>query len=151
MMSIRRKPREEALTRLGRMQSAWRQGASGAAGRIGPAARNTRDMAAGRVLVARGWSAPRLRRAGTYVETELGPRMGAMLSNAARRVEPPHPVRKGRNVAVTMVAAVSAVGLAGALLTRRSGTQGSAGADRQEGQSSTTTTPADADGQVRTP
>jgi hypothetical protein len=149
MMNIRRKPREEALTRLGRMQTACRQGASSAAGRIGPAARNTRDMAAGRVLVARGWSAPRLRKAGTYVETELGPRMGAMLSSAASRVEPPHPVRKGRNVAVTMVAAVSAVGVAGALLTRRSGGQGSA--DQEAGQSSTTTTSADVDGQVRTP
>ncbi|MFC5750751.1 hypothetical protein [Actinomadura rugatobispora] len=150
MMSIRRKPHEEALTRLGRMQAACRQGASGAAGRVGPAARSTRDVAAGRVLVARGWSAPRLRKAGTYVETELGPRMGAMLSNAARRVEPPHPVRKGRNVAMTMVAAASAVGLAGALLTRRSGAQEPAG--QESGRSSATTTaPADADGQVRTP
>jgi hypothetical protein len=80
------------------------------------------------------------------VETDLGPRVGGMLSTAAQRVEPPHPVRRGRNVAVTMVAAMTAVGLAGALLTKRSNTrpmsEEPSGTHRE-------TVPADVDGQVR--
>ncbi|MEW2356065.1 hypothetical protein [Spirillospora sp. NPDC029432] len=104
---------------MNRVQTACRQGASGAAERIGPAAQRTRDMAAERMLMARGWGAPRLHQASRYVEGELGPRMGSMLSDAARRVEPPKPEKQGRNFAVTALAAVMAVGLAGALLTRR--------------------------------
>jgi hypothetical protein len=145
LMNIRRKPREETLSRFGRVQDACRQGAATAAGRIAPAARNTRDVAAGRMLAARGRSAPWLRQAGAYVETDLGPRVGGMLSNAAQRVEPPRPARKSRNAAVVMVAAVSAVGLAGALLTKRSNTRNTTDEAPRERQS----VPADVDGQVR--
>ena len=152
MMSIRRKPTGEVLDRVDRLRSVYRQGASAASvavARIGPAARNTRAAAAERLLVARGWSAPRLRRAGTYVETELGPRLGAMLTSAAGRVEPPRPTRRGRSAMVTTVAAVSAAGLAGALLTRRSGAQ--SGPVGRPGEGASATAPADVDGQVRTP
>ncbi|WP_344597666.1 hypothetical protein [Actinomadura vinacea] len=144
-MSIRRKQRRAPLSRVDRVRRTFRQRASRTSGRIAPAARNTRDAAAGRILVARGWSAPRLRNAGTYVERELGPRMGGMLSHAARRVEPPNRARRGRNAAVTMVAAVSAVGLAGALLSRRGDRPSTA--DQAE---TSETGSADEDRQVRT-
>ncbi|GAA4061282.1 hypothetical protein GCM10022214_12800 [Actinomadura miaoliensis] len=96
-----------------------RQGASGATERIVPAARQTRDIAAERVLVAREWSAPRLEQAAGYVETGLAPRVSSFLTEVAHRVEPPRRHRRGRNAALMTVAGVAAVGVAGALLTRR--------------------------------
>ncbi|MFI0356531.1 hypothetical protein [Actinomadura sp. 9N407] len=84
-----------------------------------PAAQRGRDAAADRLLVARGWGAPRLLRASRFVEGELGPRVGSMLSDAARRVEPPKTDGQRRNVAMTTLVGVMAVSLAGALLTRR--------------------------------
>ncbi|MBG6092220.1 hypothetical protein [Actinomadura viridis] len=146
MMSTRRKPRVEALTRLNRAQETLRQGASGAAVRIGPAARQTREIAADRLLIARGWSAPRLRRAGTYVEVDLGPRVGSMLSNAAERIEPPQHARRRRKAALTMLAAASAAGIAGTVLTRRGNAQVQPGESSKEGSSAEAGT----GGQVRT-
>jgi hypothetical protein len=148
MMSIRRKRREESLSGLGRVQEACRQGASSAAGRIVPAARTTRRAAAGRVLAVRSASAPMLQKAGTYVAADLGPRVGGMLSNAAHRMEPPQqPARRRRNATMMMVGAVSAVGVAGALLTRRSNSRSMA--DMPSG-TQPESAPADVDGQVRT-
>jgi len=125
-MSIRRRPREVAFPRLERMQEACRQGAllcrqgaSGATERIVPAARQTRDIASERVLAAREWSAPRLAQAAGYVETGLAPRVSAFLTEMAHRVEPPRRQRRGRNAALVTVAGMAAVGVAGALLTRR--------------------------------
>jgi hypothetical protein len=147
MMSIRRKPREVPLSRFGRVQVAFRQGASSAAERIAPAARTTRDAAAGGVLAVRGRSAPWLEKAGTYVAADLGPRVGGMLSNAAHRMEPPKQAeRKRRNAMMMMVGAVSAVGLAGALLTRRGSSRSM---PRMSSGSRSESVPADVDGQVR--
>jgi len=147
MMSIRRKPREVSLTRFGRMQEAYRQGASSAAERIVPVARMTRDAAASGVLAARGRSAPWLYKAGTYVTVDLGPRVGGMLSNAADRMEPQkqQPARKRRNAMMMMVGAVSAAGLAGLLMTRRNARS----MPHMPSGSSTGSVPADVDGQAR--
>ncbi|WP_433331124.1 hypothetical protein [Spirillospora sp. CA-294931] len=126
MISIRRKPQQVVSPRLGRVQEAWRQGAqkcregaSGTAQRMAPAAQHGRDVAADRVLVARGWGAPRLKRAARYVESDLAPRVSSLLSDAAQRVEPAKPARRGRTAALTMLAGVTAIGLAGAVMTRR--------------------------------
>jgi hypothetical protein len=117
---------------MGRVQMACRQGTSGAAERIMPAAQHTRDVAADRLLVARGWGAPRLFKAARFVEGELGPRVGSMLSNAAHRVQPPKPAPRSRNAAMTTLVAVMAVGLAGAAMTRRGGTRPSHDAAESE-------------------
>jgi hypothetical protein len=134
-MSIRRKPRHMVRSRFERVQEATRhgaetarqsaeaarQGASTAAERIGPVAQHTREIAADRVLVARVWSAPRLARAAQYVEADLAPRMGSALKGAAVRVEPPRHGRRRRKTALMMLAALAAIGVAGAVLTRRGG------------------------------
>ncbi len=147
MMSIRRKPRGVSLSRFGRMQMACRMGASSAAERIGPAARGAREAAAKGVLAARGRSAPWLRRAGAYVAAELGPRVGRMLSDAAERVEPQHqPVRRRRAAAMALVGVASAVGLVGALMTRRANTASMPGMMAGPGIESV---PSEVDGQVR--
>jgi hypothetical protein len=45
------------------------------------------------------------------------------LTDVAHRVEPPKPARSGRNAVLVMTAAVTAVGVAGVVLTRRSNVQ----------------------------
>ncbi|WP_157430337.1 hypothetical protein [Actinomadura macra] len=119
-----------------------RQRASVAAERIGPAA-------ASRVLVARGWGAPRLRQAARYVETGLAPRVSAFLSDVAHRVEPPRPERPRRGAVMAMVGAVAAIGVAGAVMTRRSNVIGSGDQDEATSADSMTVSGSDVDGQVR--
>ncbi|HEX2313386.1 MAG TPA: hypothetical protein VHJ17_06640 [Thermomonospora sp.] len=120
MITVRRKPQVRIDTsRLARMQEAARQGATGAAGRIGPAAQRSREYAAGRMLDARGWSAPRLERAAGYVEQRLAPRVSSFLTDTAHRIEPPKPPNRARNAGLVMLATVAALGAAGAAMTRR--------------------------------
>lgn len=105
------------------MQEACRHGASNAAERIAPAALRTRDVAADRVLIARGWSAPRLERAAGFVEADLAPRVSTFLSDTAHRIEPSRPSNRPRNAMLAMLGMVTALGVAGALMTRRSAMQ----------------------------
>lgn len=156
MISIRRKPQEEVLTRFGRAQEAarqgvemCRQGASSAAERIGPAAGE-------RIMTVRGWSAPRLRQAARYVETGLAPRVSTFLSDVAHRVEPPKPTRSGRGPLMAMMGVVTAVGVAGVVATRRGVirdlTKGTGEhAEDATSADSMTVTGADVDGQVHSP
>jgi hypothetical protein len=117
---IRRKPQiEVGLQRLHRMQEQAQQGVSYAADRIGPASAHAREVGTQRLLDAREWSAPRLERAAEYVEAELGPRIGALLSSTARRVRPARPSRRSRNVALMMLVMMGLAGLAGVMATRR--------------------------------
>ncbi|GAA4397559.1 hypothetical protein GCM10023088_80880 [Actinomadura verrucosospora] len=157
MINIRRKPQDEVVDRLGRVQQAarqgvdaCRQGAAGAAERIGPIANE-------RVMVARGWSAPRLRHAARYVETGLAPRVSSFLSDVAGRVEPPKSAAKsGRGAVMAMVGVVAAVGVAGAVATRRGAVRDMAKGSGEHSGSATsadsmTVSGADADGQVHSP
>ena len=155
MMSIRRKPQQDVLTRFGRVQETarqgvemCRQGVSSAAERIGPAAGE-------RVMMARGWSAPRLRRAARFVETGLAPRVSVFLRDVAHRVEPP-PAKPGRGALMAMMGMVTAIGVAGAVATRRGVIRdltkgsGSHAADATSADSMTMSG-ADVDGQVHSP
>jgi hypothetical protein len=157
MISIRRKPQDEVVNRLGRVQEAarqgadrWRQGAAVAAERIGPIANE-------RVLLARGWSAPRLRQAGRYVETGLAPRVSTFLSDVAGRVEPPKRTAKpGRGALMAMMGVVAAVGVAGAVATRRGAIRDMAKGAGERAHSATsadsmTVSGSDVDGQVHSP
>jgi hypothetical protein len=102
------------------MRDGAREGATRTAEQVGPAARQAREVAAARILVARRWSAPRLDQAARYVEADLGPRMSSFLESTARRVEPAKPrSTRVRNTAMMMLGIVAAMGIAGALATRR--------------------------------
>ncbi|MCW2889326.1 MAG: hypothetical protein QOE54_4654 [Streptosporangiaceae bacterium] len=117
---IRRKPQiEVGRERLHRMQEQAQHGVSYAADRIVPASQHAREVASERLIEAREWSAPQLERAAEYVETELGPRVGALLSSTAHKVQPVRPSRRSRNVALTMLALVTLAGVAGIMATRR--------------------------------
>ncbi|TDE28615.1 hypothetical protein [Actinomadura sp. 6K520] len=167
MISIRRKPQEEVLTRFDRVQETarqaarqgtgmyrqgagkFRQGASSAAERIKPAADE-------RVMAVRGWSAPKLRQAARYVETGLAPRVSTFLSDTAHRVEPPPRAKPGRGALMAVMGAVTAIGVAGVVATRRGTirdlTKGSGEhAGDATSADSMTVTGADVDGQVHSP
>jgi hypothetical protein len=103
------------------MQVQGQLGAIRAKERMIPATQQARKVAAHRLFDARVWGAPRLEQAAHYVETELGPRVGSLLSKTAHLIEPSRPRRRNRNTALmTMLAAVGAVGAVGAVMSRRS-------------------------------
>lgn len=122
--TIRMKPQLDLTTeKLHQLQQRAQDGVSLAAGRVAPVAQQARELAAERVLLAREWSAPRLDLAARFVESELGPRVGSLLSQTARRIEPPKPTHKARNAALLGAAGAAGVGVAGALAMRRRGAQ----------------------------
>jgi hypothetical protein len=74
-----------------------------------PLAANTAAATRRRVLRARAWAAPQIERTGQALEDSVAPKVSALLSLAARRVEPPRQRRRrGRAlvaVSILMVAA----------------------------------------------
>ncbi|MFD0899499.1 hypothetical protein [Actinomadura sediminis] len=107
-----------------------------------------------RVMTARGWSAPRLRRAARYVETGLAPRVSTFMNDMAHRVEPPRRNRPSTVMVMAMTGAALAAGAAGVVMTRRSADREMAGrSDDGEATSadSMTVSGADVDGQVHSP
>ncbi|GII04818.1 hypothetical protein [Planobispora takensis] len=93
-----------------------------AVGQVGPMAVHARDAArdaaAAKVLDARGWAAPRLDAAAHSFEDQLAPRITAMLSQAAAKVDP-SPRSRSRWPVVLLLTGV-AVGAAGFAMYRRS-------------------------------
>jgi hypothetical protein len=89
-----------------------------AARQVGPTSRQARKMAASGMTSARIWGAPKIDRAGQYVEEEVGPRLGAMLHRTAGRVDPVKP-RRRRGIAAALIVIGGALGAAGAVVTRR--------------------------------
>ncbi|GII95861.1 hypothetical protein Ssi02_60920 [Sinosporangium siamense] len=65
-------------------------------------------------MVARGWAAPRLDYVAHALEEQLAPRISAMLSQAAERIDPMprRPARRWPMVAIVAGAAMGAIGFA---------------------------------------
>jgi hypothetical protein len=72
--------------------TAWRR-AHQAAAQVRPLAMTTGAAARGRVHRTRAWAAPRVERTGQVLQDRLAPRLSALLSSAARRLEPAKPRR----------------------------------------------------------
>jgi hypothetical protein len=89
-MSRKRSRKHEAGTLASGAQAARRMAAQ-----VRPAARSARAAAARRVHKTRTWAAPQVDRAGQVVQESVAPRVSALLSSAARRLEPARP-RSGR-------------------------------------------------------
>ena len=107
-------PRTISRERLDRVrsQAAW------AIGKVGPAAVTARDVAAHKIEDARVWAAPRLERAAHTVEEQLAPKVSAMLSDAAKVVDPGRTARaKRRWPMLTLVTGV-ALGAIGYMMYR---------------------------------
>jgi hypothetical protein len=91
-----------------------------AAAQAAPLAASAAATARQGVYRARVWTAPRLDRTGQTLEKQVAPKMAAMLSSAASRIDPA-PARRRRwpFVAGGLVLAAALSGAAAYLLTRR--------------------------------
>ena len=110
-----------ARVRGGAAGASARRQARRAAGQARPMAASARTAARKGVHHARVWAAPRLERTGHTLEVQVAPRMAAMLSAAAQRIEPA-PVRRRRRWPVLAAGLITAAGLsatAAYLLKRR--------------------------------
>jgi hypothetical protein len=97
------------------MMSGAKHGVRNAAGHIKPTAGRARGMAEVRILGARGWTAPQFHRAAHFVDVSMAPRISAMLTGTARRIEPTPPRHRVRTVALStlgMLALLAAIAAA---------------------------------------
>ncbi|WP_413224944.1 hypothetical protein [Streptosporangium longisporum] len=99
-----------------------------AADRVGPmadqareAASHARDAASEKIIVARGWAAPRLDAAAHSIEEQLAPRISAALSQAAARIDPAP--AKSRKWPMLLLVTGVALGAAGYALYRKNADQ----------------------------
>ena len=115
----RAKGRAKARAGAARASARRRARRAGAAGR--PMTASARTAARKGIHHARIWAAPRLERTGQTLEDQVAPKMAAMLSAAAQRIEPV-PARRRRRWPVLAAGLVAAAGLsatAAYLLKRR--------------------------------
>jgi hypothetical protein len=137
-----------------------------AAAQVKPAAAPVKPLASSAAAAARrsvhrtrAWAAPQIDRTGQILQDSLAPRVSALLSSAARRIEPAKPKRRHwHKVAVSSALTAAASAVAAVVLHRRKpGAAASAdeadevvpAAKTRDGQARTVTE-ADFDGRVRT-
>lgn len=92
--------------------------ATRAAERVGPMAVGAREAAVHTVDDARVWAAPKLERAAHAVEEQIAPRVSAMLSDAAKAVDPKKSVRSRRRWPVLTLITGVALGAVGYMMYR---------------------------------
>lgn len=112
------------------MDGGWRRARKAAAllrraaGRAMPLTKTAAAAAGQQADRTRAWAAPRVERAGHVVQDSLAPRVSAMLSAAARRLEPEKPKprrRRWRRVIGVSAAAAAASAVAAAVRGRVKG------------------------------
>ncbi|HEY6280047.1 MAG TPA: hypothetical protein VIX86_27470 [Streptosporangiaceae bacterium] len=86
---------------------------------LAPFASSARMTARQGVHGARRWAAPRLDRMGRGLEERVAPRMSAMLSAAARRIEPARPQRRRWPLLAAGVAVIAGGSAAAMMLRKR--------------------------------
>jgi hypothetical protein len=132
-----------------------------AAAQLKPVATSTRAAARRRVHRTRAWAAPQVEHTGQILQDSVAPKVSALLSSAARRLEPAKPRRpRWRKLAGISVLTAAASAVAALVRNRRkpdsttSAAEADAGdvapaAQRRDGQAGTSAD-ADVNGQVRT-
>jgi hypothetical protein len=110
-----------AKARAGAARARARRRARRAAAQAGPMTSSARIAARKGIVQARIWAAPRLDRTGHTLEDQVAPRMAAMLSAAARRIEPAQAPRRRRwpVLAAGLVTAAGLSATAAYMLKRR--------------------------------
>ena len=99
--------------------TAWRR-AHQAAAQVRPLAMTTGAAARGRVHRTHAWAAPRVERTGRVLQDSVAPRLSALLSSAARRLEPAKPRRpRWRKLADISVLTAAAGAVAAGVRNRR--------------------------------
>lgn len=94
-----------------------REQAGKAAAQVGPLASGAKAAATRGVNNARAWAAPRLESSGQMLESQVAPKVSAMMSSAAKRVDPNKGKRRRWPLALAGIAALAAAA-AGAILSR---------------------------------
>jgi negative regulator of sigma E activity len=90
-----------------------------AAAQAAPLALSAKVAARRGVYRARTWAAPRLERTGQALEQRVAPRVAAMMSATARRIEPATPKRRRWPLMVAGVVAAAGVSATAAYLISR--------------------------------
>jgi len=98
-----------------------------AAAQVKPAAAQAKTLASSagtaarrRVHKARAWAAPQVDRTGQVLQDRVAPKVSAVLSSAARRLEPAEPKRRPwRKLAVISALTTAATAVAAVVLNRR--------------------------------
>jgi hypothetical protein len=140
--------------------TAWRR-AHQAAAQVRPLAMTTGAAVRGRVHRTRAWAAPRVERTGQVLQDSVAPRLSALVSSAARRLEPAKPRRpRWRKLAGISVLTAAAGAVAAGVRNRRKPDVMTSAAEPDAGDAAPTaqmrdgpamaSTDAHADGQVRT-
>jgi hypothetical protein len=110
----------DASGRARRMGARQSVRAREAAAHMAPLARNAQLTAKQGVYSARVWAAPRLERMGRALQDDMAPRMSAMLSATARKVQPARPPRRRWPVLAAGMLMIAGGGAAAAVaLSRR--------------------------------
>jgi hypothetical protein len=117
----RKRTREASMSHLKRTGNASAAATSltgraqQAAARMRPLATSTRTTAGRGVHKTRGWAAPQIERTGKVLEDRVAPRISAMLTSAAQRIEPAEPRQRrwaklaGISILTTAASAIAAV------------------------------------------
>ncbi len=88
------------------------------AAQVKPMAKNTGQAARRQLIRTRRWAAPRVERGGKVLEDTIAPKVSAMLSSAAERIDPAKPQRRQWRKPVGIAAAVTAAASAAAAVFR---------------------------------
>jgi hypothetical protein len=100
--------------------ASWARAARGMAAQMRPLARSTGAATGRGVRRTRAWAAPQVERAGQALQHSVAPRASAMLSSAARRIEPAKPRRGWRKlVGISMVTVTGAASAVAAVVRSR--------------------------------
>jgi hypothetical protein len=87
--------------------------------KVKPLARSTQAAAKRGVHSTRAWAAPQVERTGRVLQDSIAPKVSAMLSSAAQRLEPAQPRRKRWPRVVGISVLTAAAGAAAALARNR--------------------------------
>jgi hypothetical protein len=99
------------------------------ADQVKPLAQNTSEAARRTILRTRAWAAPQLERTGHALQDNVAPKVSAMLSEAAKRIEPPREPKRGQwRLPVGIAAALAAAASAAAAVFGRQARNGQADA-----------------------
>ena len=91
-----------------------------AASQVKPLAKDIAAAASRRVHRSRAWAAPRVERTGRVLQDSVAPKVSALLSSAARRLEPTKPRRPRWRKLAGISVLTAAAGAAAALARNRS-------------------------------
>jgi hypothetical protein len=103
-----------------------------AAERAKPLAKHTSEAARRRILRTRAWAAPQVERSGQVLQDRVAPKVSAMLSSAAKRIDPAQPRYRRWKKPAGLATLTAAGGAIAAFLRRKKKTPATtAAADTQ--------------------